>query len=226
MSNGWIKLHRQITENPLYFTEKFTKIQAWIDILLACNHSAQLVFIRGNELHINRGQSAHSIITWGDRWKWNERTVKRFLNYLQKNKMIQYKTSYLTTIITVVKYEQYQGGTEQSTEQSTDRVQTNNNDKKEKEIKTIVGYLNSVIGSSYRDTKVDTVKHINARFNEGYSLEDFRAVIDKKAKDWIGDPKMSRYLRPITLFGSKFENYLQESTTDVYSPYDSTIPQL
>ena len=138
MSNGWIKLHRQITENPLYFAERFTKVQAWIDMLLECNHSTKLVFIRGNEVQIKRGQSAFSMITWGDRWKWNERTVKKFLNYLQKLEMIQYRTSHITTIITIVKYEQYQGSTEQdteqSTEQSTDRVQTNNNDKKEKNV--------------------------------------------------------------------------------------------
>ena len=43
---------------------------------------------------------------------------------------------------------------------------------------------------------------------EGYTVEDFVAVIDKKCAEWLHDPKMRAYLRPETLFGSKFEGYL------------------
>ena len=53
-------------------------------------------------------------------------------------------------------------------------------------------------------------KNINARLKEGHTLEDFKAVIDKKTKQWLNDEKMSSYLRPMTLFGTKFESYLNE----------------
>ena len=48
--------------------------------------------------------------------------------------------------------------------------------------------------------------------NEGYKLNDFITVIDKKTAEWGNDPKMSQYLRPITLFGTKFESYLNQQT--------------
>ena len=46
--------------------------------------------------------------------------------------------------------------------------------------------------------------------NEGYTVEDFKTVIDKKFKSWGNDPKMSLYLRPSTLFGTRFGEYLNE----------------
>ena len=119
--SGWISIHRQITENPLYFAEKFTKIQAWIDILIEYNHKRNMVLIRGNEIWVERGQSANAIATWAKRWKWNWRTVEKFLNYLQKHEMIQYRKDHITTIITVLKYDQYQENAKQNTKQNANR---------------------------------------------------------------------------------------------------------
>ena len=51
---------------------------------------------------------------------------------------------------------------------------------------------------------------IKARSNEGFEVEDFKRVIDNKVASWGKDPKMSQYLRPNTLFGTKFEAYLNE----------------
>lgn len=74
----------------------------------------------------------------------------------------------------------------------------------------IVGHLNAVCGTKFKPSSGSTRKHINARWQEGYRLEDFKAVIDKKARDWLNDPDMSQYLRPETLFGTKFEGYLNQ----------------
>ena len=76
--------------------------------------------------------------------------------------------------------------------------------------KEIIDYLNLKTGSSYKNTSKDTIKHIQARLKEGYTLEDFKTVIDKKSKQWLNDEKMNSYLRPLTLFGTKFESYLNE----------------
>ena len=76
--------------------------------------------------------------------------------------------------------------------------------------KEIIDYLNLKTGSSYKHTTEATVKIINARLKEGYTLEDFKTVIDKKTKQWLNDEKMSNFLRPLTLFGTKFESYLNE----------------
>lgn len=77
--------------------------------------------------------------------------------------------------------------------------------------KEVVDYLNEKTGSKYRSSGTKTKKLIKARFNEGFSLDDFRTVIDVKSKQWLTDQKMKQYLRPETLFGTKFESYLNEN---------------
>lgn len=76
-------------------------------------------------------------------------------------------------------------------------------------IKKIIEYLNGKIGTRYSYQSAATQRHIRARFAENASLtvEDFYTVIDKKCAEWKGTD-MEKYLRPETLFGSKFENYL------------------
>lgn len=75
--------------------------------------------------------------------------------------------------------------------------------------KEIVDYLNLVCHTNYKATTKNTVKHINARLSEGYTLDDFKTVIDKKSSEWLGT-SMEQYLRPDTLFGTKFESYLNQ----------------
>jgi len=79
------------------------------------------------------------------------------------------------------------------------------------EYKAIIEYLNAATGAKYRASSKATQAHINARFKEGYSVEDFKAVIDKKCAEWKGT-KFEQYLCPETLFGTKFEKYLNAPT--------------
>ena len=72
----------------------------------------------------------------------------------------------------------------------------------------IVAALNGALGTSYRPTSKKTRQLIHARWAEGFRFPDFEAVIDTMAAAWVDDPKMSAYLRPETLFGPKFESYL------------------
>jgi uncharacterized phage protein (TIGR02220 family) len=74
----------------------------------------------------------------------------------------------------------------------------------------IIAFLNSHTGKNFKATTKATRKHISGRWSEGYRLEDFKKVIRRKSKQWGGDSKMSKYLRPETLFGNKFEGYLNE----------------
>lgn len=81
------------------------------------------------------------------------------------------------------------------------------------DVKEIVEYLNLITGSSYKANTPKTVQMIRARMKEGFTVEDFKTVIDKKSKTWGKDPKMQEFLRPVTLFGTKFESYLNEKCT-------------
>ena len=71
----------------------------------------------------------------------------------------------------------------------------------------IIAYLNKVCGTRYRANVPDTLKHINARLSEGFTVDDFKRVIDRKYVDWKGTD-YEKFMRPLTLFSTKFEGYL------------------
>lgn len=78
------------------------------------------------------------------------------------------------------------------------------------EKKTIIDYLNKSTGKEFRLTTAKTKNLIKARMNEGFVVDDFKKVIDNKVHDWLHDKDMNKFLRPETLFGSKFESYLNQ----------------
>lgn len=78
-------------------------------------------------------------------------------------------------------------------------------------IKEIVEYLNQKTGKNFKYNTQKTQSCIKARLKEGFSVDDFKTVINIKTEQWGKDPKMSVYLRPETLFGTKFEGYLNEA---------------
>ena len=77
----------------------------------------------------------------------------------------------------------------------------------------IIDYLNRKTNSHYRPTSKATRRLIKARYNEGFTDADFKTVIDKKCTEWLQDANMAQYLRPETLFGTKFEAYLNQPDT-------------
>lgn len=86
----------------------------------------------------------------------------------------------------------------------------------------IVDYLNQKAGTSYRSNSKATQASIRARLAEGYTVEDFKRVIDNKCADWIGT-QWEEYLRPSTLFGTKFENYLNRKQTKQQKQQQETV---
>lgn len=79
----------------------------------------------------------------------------------------------------------------------------------EYEYSTVIDYLNEKAGTAYRSKSKDSRKHIKARFDEGFTIDNFKTVIDKKVSEWKGTD-MEKFLRPSTLFGPKFEGYLNQ----------------
>lgn len=90
--------------------------------------------------------------------------------------------------------------------------------------KEIITYLNEKTGKKLRWDVKSNQKEIKARFNEGYTLDDFKTVIDKKYHEWGRKPTkeelqrgikdMRIYLRPKTLFGGNFDDYLNQEQTE------------
>jgi len=81
-----------------------------------------------------------------------------------------------------------------------------------KPYKTIIEYLNEKAKTAYKSKTKATQQHINARLAEGFTVDDFKNVIDKKCAEWIGT-EWEKFLRPSTLFGTKFEQYLNAPIT-------------
>jgi len=141
---GWIRIHRKLGDNAIWTSEPFTRGQAWVDLLMLANHDDCYIRKRGVRVDVKRGEVGWSELTLCERWTWSRGKLKRFLNELEMDNQIVQQNTKLTTIISIVNYDIYQGGSttddttdEQQTVQQTDnrrynRRYRNNNDKNEK----------------------------------------------------------------------------------------------
>ena len=110
MADGWIKIQRSLTEDELYFSEKFSKIQAWIDILLLAEYRPREIYVRSVPLKLEKGQAAVSIRDLAQRWKWGVNRVQAFLKELVEFGKIDTHKRPLISVITVLGYETYEVG--------------------------------------------------------------------------------------------------------------------
>jgi len=122
-----------------------------------------------------------------------------------------------------IKNKDLKGGEQPFKETLKDNKETLKGEKK-KLHPEIIKYLNQKTGAHYRVNTPETIKHINARLKEGFTLENFKYVIDVKWDEWKGKfnkegKNMEDFLRPITLFGTKFESYLNQAKPDPYQKY-------
>lgn len=93
-----------------------------------------------------------------------------------------------------------------------DNVDVNVKKKSLEEIKGIIEYLNIKSNSHYKYSTDKTQTLIKARIKDGFTLDDFKIVIDKKCEEWLGTD-FEKFLRPETLFSNKFEGYLNQKIT-------------
>ena len=106
--------------------------------------------------------------------------------------------------------------------QSKSKIQKNSSSVT-KLCKEVISYLNEKLGTKYKPNSAISKRLIDARAKEGYSIDDFKQVIDNKCATWSNDQKMSKYLRPQTLFGTKFESYLNEKVRNMPPQRDFSV---
>lgn len=109
------------------------------------------------------------------------------------------------------KEEEHTGGVQVSSKPPKKKSNDNFSEQVVNTTNKVIDHLNQKAGTKYRPTSRATKKLIRARINDGYKTPDFYRVIDNKTSDWLNDPHWGKYLRPETLFGTKFEGYLNES---------------
>lgn len=176
MDNGWIKLHRSLQKHWLWDSaEPFDKRSAWIDLLMLANFTDVKVMRKGELKRRTRGEVNTSMAWLADRWKWDRRTVKRFLDVLQNDGMVSVNSTRDGTTVTIEKYAIYQGerttdGTTECTTQCTTEGTTEcttgcTHDKKVKNYKKDNNVKNIIpvpVGQPYRDPVTGRI-----RFNTG-----------------------------------------------------------
>jgi DNA-binding transcriptional regulator YhcF (GntR family) len=113
LMKGYIAIHRKIKSHWLYkkdgFTNKtFSKFEAWIDLLLSANHENSTIPIGSTVYRLKRGEQIRSLKTLSIEWNWSINKVKRFLELLKNDNMIEYTSDTQTTRITIINYNTYQ----------------------------------------------------------------------------------------------------------------------
>lgn len=229
MSENYITLSREIMGHWIWSEKPYDKGRAWIDLLMRARWKDGKEMYRGNLVERERGTVYCSMAFLAEKWGWHRQTVKRFLNQLESEGMVKISVTKRDTAITIENYNKYQLSesdectsdytSERTSECTTDSPQKKKEKKEKKEKKDIysqavaeiVAYLNQRTGKHFKADSTSTSRPIKARLEEKFTVEDFYRVIDIKASKWLGDPKMDDYLRPQTLFGTKFESYLNES---------------
>lgn len=114
------------------------------------------------------------------------------------------------------------GKNEPTVVQNNDKPLTNKEGMHIDVVIEIIDYLNSKTNRSYTSKAKDAIRAINARLKEGHTIADFKKVIDIKTEKWLGN-EMEDYLRPITLFGTKFNSYINERAQSNKSSNQSQI---
>lgn len=124
---GWIKLHRDIQEHWLWEDEPFSRGQAFIDLLMEVNHEDKKVLFNGELIEIKRGSKITSLRQLSERWKWSTKKVKKFLEQLEKDEMITFKSDTKKTLITIENYSVYQdrGNSEETDKKYLGNIEEN-----------------------------------------------------------------------------------------------------
>ena len=206
-------------ENYFITLQAFTleEYEIWKQLNKHCNYETNVTGYTVNQLVVNSDK----------RLNLTTQKVRTILKKLEKEGYIEFLTSGSkgkeSTLKITIKQQLFNNNVTNKSEQLQQveggkQQQSNNNvttlsKKKEKNnniYSLVIDYLNKKASTNYRASTKNTQSFINARVKEGYTVEDFKKVIDSKSKEWL-NTDFEKYLRPTTLFGTKFENYLNEA---------------
>ena len=135
---GYIKLYRKIWDTEILNQERFSRMSAWLWLLSHANYKEKPFMIRGNLYKIQRGQMITSIRKLSEIWQWNPRTVMRFLNMLETEKMITRTSTSSATLITICNYSKYQDFSDQTSEEYNSEYNTERNTERNTECTRLI----------------------------------------------------------------------------------------
>lgn len=233
MGTGYIKLYRQLQDCWIWRDEedpeRFTRAQAWIDLLLYANHREKKIRYDDGFKMIKRGQFLTSKRKLAERWMWNRRTVDKFLNLLAKDEMILLECTTKHTLITIVNYDIYQGDGVVSTPQDaprsapqdapeyTPRSSTNKNDK------NVKNDNNNNISSDepVKDKKQPKVYSDNVMLNE--AINDF-IKHRRKIKAPMTDRAIELFIKKLNGMTSNLDEQVEIINTAIERGWKGIYP--
>jgi len=227
MERGYIKLWRAVTDSEFYFTEKFTKSAAWMDLLLLANFQQRSVEVRGILVELKPGQVLASDKFLAERWKWSREKVRNYLALISSKtrQQIIWKKSNVCSVVEIVNWPLYQQ--DRATNQTAEKHQTgqqkntpknveNVENVKKREYKPPQGgascdflkLFNEITGRKFRILDEKAKRQFNARKREGFTESDFSKAI-KNCMDDDYHRDNPKYLTPEFITRSdKLQKYL------------------
>lgn len=237
---GWIKLYRELGDKPIWLESTSDQRSVLIALLMMVNYEPNKWEWQGKQYECMPGQVITSLPKIAERSGKGVsiQNVRTALKRFEKLGFLTDESTNKNRLITIVNWAIYQGSDDEPNRQTNKQLTGNQQaanrqltaiknirtkEGKNKEVKDIVeqepdpipyreiiDYLNQKAGKSFKHSAAGNKKVIKARWNEGYKLDQFKRVVDNKCQDWLNDEKMSQYLQPSTLFGNKFDQYLNQ----------------
>ena len=225
MSNGYVKIFRKVLDNPNASNHLFLAV--WSYLLLKASHKPYVMRIAGEDRVLNPGDLVCSCRKVAEFFNINKDTVNNIFNTMEKDSMIRRKMYARKTVISVLNWSSYQENPDTSRDISPDalpdtspdtnkkkeerrkiddRVKNQNaSSEKDKEAlklsKEVMAQFNQRAGKAFKDhAGSEHIKHIRARLNEGYTVEELIEVIDHKVKELKGTENEAKWLNPTTMF--------------------------
>ena len=190
-NKGFIMIDRSILEDDMYFSEKFTRMQAYMDLCLLAAFKSRTFYIRGNKVELQPMQVAKSVRDLADRWQWSVNKVRGYLYELEKGDYIDTQKTSVNQIITIKKYIvvntqndtqiNTQTDTQNDTQTDTPIIKNNNVNNENKEI-----VIESVVVSNEQQTLPTPTKEKKRRSSVFVkpTLEECIAYANEKGFNW------------------------------------------
>ena len=192
-NKGFIMIDRSILEDDMYFSEKFTRMQAYMDLCLLAAFKSRTFYIRGNKVELQPMQVAKSVRDLADRWQWSVNKVRGYLYELEKGDYIDTQKTSVNQIITIKKYIvvntqndtqiNTQTDTQNDTQTDTPIIKNNNVNNENKDI--VIEDKSSLSVSTDEQPTTDTKKKSKAsKVPSIISVGDKQIVTDELLRYW------------------------------------------
>lgn len=136
INQGWFSVYRSLLNSPLWLSEKFTRGQAWVDLVGLANHTDGFIRVRDVKVPLPRGHLGWSQVKLAERWGWSRSKVRSFLAELENDLQIEQQNNSVTTIISIINYNIYQKTEQQGDSKKTSAGQQTDTNNKENKNKT------------------------------------------------------------------------------------------